>query len=82
MIAYVCGLKPGDFIHVLGDAHVYSNHVDPLQQQLQRNPREFPRLLIRKGQASNGFGLYDFGINDFELIGYEPHSLIAMDVAV
>ncbi len=42
MIAHVCGLQPGEFVHVLGDAHVYTNHVEPLQQQLQNEPRPFP----------------------------------------
>eukprot|EP00124_Ichthyophonus_hoferi_P003015 Ihof_evm5s235 gene=Ihof_evmTU5s235 len=48
MIAHICGLKPGEFIHVLGDAHVYSNHVDALKEQLLREPKEFPTLNIKR----------------------------------
>jgi len=46
MVAQVCDLKPGDFVHTLGNAHVYSNHIEPLEQQLQRTPRPFPVLKL------------------------------------
>merc|ERR1712058_149442 len=48
MIAQVCGLKPGEFIHTLGNAHVYNNHVEPLQEQLKRQPRQFPKIKVLK----------------------------------
>ena len=48
MIAHVTGLRPGDFVHTLGDAHVYSNHVQPLEEQLKREPRPFPKLNIKR----------------------------------
>lgn len=78
MIAHVCDLRPGDFVHTLGDAHVYSNHVEPLKEQLKNAPRPFPTLTI-KGDKKN---IEDFTFEDFELSGYEPHKKIAMKMAV
>lgn len=52
MVAEVCGLKPGDFVHVLGDAHVYSNHVEPLEEQLRNQPLHFPQLRVAGGKVS------------------------------
>ncbi|XP_065188331.1 thymidylate synthase-like [Sycon ciliatum] len=78
MIAEVCDLKPGDFIHTLGDAHVYSNHIQPLQEQLKREPREFPTMKIKRKVTD----IEDFKLEDFELDGYKPHPKIAMEMAV
>lgn len=78
MIAHVTGLKPGDFIHTLGDAHVYVNHIEPLKIQLQRKPRPFPKLLIKREVKD----IDDFKFEDFEIVGYNPHPKIAMEMAV
>ncbi|XP_070554956.1 thymidylate synthase-like, partial [Ptychodera flava] len=78
MIAHVTGLKPGDFVHTMGDAHVYSNHVEPLLVQIQRTPRPFPTLNIKR-QVEN---INDFKFEDFELKDYKPHPKIAMEMAV
>jgi dihydrofolate reductase / thymidylate synthase len=78
LIAHVTGRKAGDFVHTIGDAHVYLNHVDALQEQLKREPREFPTLRINPNKT----GIDDFEYSDFELIGYNPHKTIKMDMAV
>lgn len=78
LLAHVCGLKRGDFVHVLGDAHVYSNHVDALQEQLRREPRVFPQLHINERVTSIDGCTFD----DLTISGYSPHGKIAMDMAV
>jgi len=78
MIAHVTNLKPGDFVHTLGDAHVYSNHVEPLKVQLQREPKSFPKLIIKRQVEK----IEDFKFEDFTVEGYEPHPKITMDMAV
>jgi len=78
MIAQVCGLKPGEFIHTMGNAHVYSNHVEPLQTQLERTPRPFPVLKINPDVKD----IDGFQMSDFELVGYSPHGKISMEMAV
>jgi len=78
MIAQVTNLKPGEFVHTLGDAHVYVNHIEPLKEQLTREPRPFPKLIIKR-QVEN---IEDFRVEDFEIEGYEPHKKIKMDMAV
>lgn len=78
MIAHVCDLKPGDFVHTLGDAHVYLNHVDALKIQLTREPRPFPTLKIKR----NVEDIDSFKFEDFEIIGYDPHPTIKMKMAV
>lgn len=78
MVAHVCGLRPGDFVHTLGDAHVYSNHVEPLKVQLERTPRPYPTLTIKRKVDS----IDDFTMDDFVLEGYKPHPKIPMDMAV
>jgi dihydrofolate reductase/thymidylate synthase len=78
MIAQVCDLTPGDFIHSMGNTHVYLNHVEPLQEQLQRTPRPFPKLKINPNKKD----IDSFVLEDFELIGYEPHKTIKMQMAV
>ncbi|XP_029446956.1 thymidylate synthase isoform X1 [Rhinatrema bivittatum] len=78
MIAHVTGLKPGDFIHTLGDAHIYVNHTEPLKLQLLREPRPFPKLrFLRKIE-----NISDFKAEDFQLEGYSPHPAIKMEMAV
>jgi len=78
MVAQVCGLKPGEFIHTLGNAHVYQNHVEPLMTQMERTPRPFPLLRVNPEVKD----IDGFTASDFELIGYDPHKKIAMEMAV
>ena len=78
MIAEVCGLKTGDFVHVIGDAHVYMNHVDPLLEQLKREPRPFPKFKFNRKVTD----IDDFKYEDFELTGYKPHKRIKMEMSV
>ncbi|RVX12119.1 Bifunctional dihydrofolate reductase-thymidylate synthase [Vitis vinifera] len=78
MIAHVCDLVPGDFIHVIGDSHVYRTHIRPLQEQLQKLPKPFPILKINP-QKKN---IDSFVAADFQLIGYDPHQKIEMKMAV
>jgi len=78
MMAQVCGLKPGEFVHTLGNAHVYKNHVEPLKHQLERAPRPFPVLKVNPEVTC----IDDFKATDFELIGYNPLGKIAMEMAV
>ncbi|XP_011308920.1 thymidylate synthase isoform X2 [Fopius arisanus] len=78
MLAHICNLKPGEFVHTMGDCHVYSNHVEPLKTQCQRTPRPFPTLKIIRDVKE----IDDFVASDFELIGYDPHPKIPMKMAV
>ena len=78
MIAQVTGLKPGEFIHTLGDAHLYSNHIEQAHLQLARAPRPLPTLRLNPEVKS----LFDFRYEDFELLNYDPHSAIKAPVAV
>ena len=78
MIAQVCGLKPGEFIHVCGDTHVYSNHVEPLMKQLEVEPRPFPTLTINPAKTD----IDSFTFADFTITGYDPHPKIEMKMAV
>lgn len=78
MVAQVCDLRPGEFVHTSGDAHVYTNHVEPLKQQLLNTPRHFPRLVLNPSKKS----IDDFVFEDFELVGYSPHKTIKMQMAV
>lgn len=71
-------MKTGEFIHTLGDAHVYKNHIEPLKEQLKRKPFPFPKIVIKRTVEKIG----DFTIDDFEIQGYESHGKIAMDMAV
>jgi thymidylate synthase len=74
----VCHLKPGELVHVLGDAHVYTNHVEPLKQQLLNAPCHFPRLVLNPEKLS----IDDFVADDFTLLDYQPHKTIKMQMAV
>ena len=78
MIAQVCGLKPGEFIHTMGDAHIYTNHVEQIKLQLSREPKPLPKMKINPNVKS----IFDFKIEDFELEGYEPWPKIKGEVAV
>ncbi|WOL06790.1 bifunctional dihydrofolate reductase-thymidylate synthase isoform X3 [Canna indica] len=78
MIAQVCDLSPGDFIHVIGDAHVYINHVRPLKEQLKNKPKPFPVLKIDPLKKD----IDSFVASDFELVGYDPHNKIEMKMAI
>jgi len=78
LIAQVCGLEANEFIHVLGDAHVYSNHVDPLQEQLKRTPYIFPKLYINPNITE----IEKFTYTDFKIVGYKSHERIKMKMAV
>ena len=78
MVAQTCGLAPGEFVHTFGDAHLYSNHVEQAREQLSRKPRPLPRMLLNPGVPS----VFDFELDDFELVGYDPHPPIRAAVAV
>jgi thymidylate synthase len=78
MVAQVCGLKPGEFIHTLGDAHLYSNHLDQARLQLTREPRALPQMKINPLVKN----IFDFKFEDFELLNYDPHPHIKGVVAV
>ena len=78
MVAQVCELKPGDFVHTLGDAHLYLNHVEQAHEQLRRTPRPLPQMHLNPDIRS----LFDFRFEDFELRGYDPHPAIKAPVAV
>lgn len=78
MIAQVCGLKPGTFVHTIGDAHIYLNHLEQVNRQLKRTPRELPKMLINPNVNS----IFDFKYEDFELINYNPYKGIKGKVAV
>lgn len=79
MIAHVCDLVPGSLTHVMGDAHVYADHVDALRVQLEREPRDFPELEIKR---EKGGSIDGWKVEDFEVKGYNPHKTIAMKMSV
>jgi thymidylate synthase len=78
MVAQVCGLKLGDFVHTLGDAHIYSNHMDQVKEQLSRTPRELPTMILNP-KVNDIFG---FKFEDFTLENYDPYPAIKAPVAV
>ena len=78
MIAQVCGLEPGEFVHTTGDTHIYRNHFDQVATQLSREPRPLPRMRINPEVKS----LFDFTYEDFTLEGYDPWPAIKASVAV
>ncbi|MBI2721495.1 MAG: thymidylate synthase [Bacteroidetes bacterium] len=78
MVAQVCNLQPGEFIHTLGDAHLYSNHIDQAKLQLTRQLRPLPQMKINKDVKN----IFDFKFADFELLNYDPHPHIKAAVAV
>ena len=91
MLAHVCGLRPGTLTHVMGDAHVYLDHVDALSTQLTREPKEegFPELVIKRAEERWGKAreegvkaMEGWTLDDFEVRGYRPHKSVMMKMAV
>ena len=78
MVAQVTGLEPGEYIHTLGDAHIYTNHFDQVHEQLTRTPRKLPKMVINPDVKS----IFDFTYEDFHLEGYDPYPAIKGVVAV
>jgi thymidylate synthase len=78
MVAQVCGLRPGEFIHTFGDTHLYLNHLEQAREQLAREPRALPRITLNPDVDD----LFAFRYEDFELIGYDPHPAIRAPIAV
>ena len=78
MVARACDLEPGDFVHTLGDAHLYSNHLEQARLQLTREPRPLPSMELSPGVKS----LFDYKFEDFRLAGYDPHPGIKAPIAV
>jgi thymidylate synthase len=78
MMAQVCGLRPGEFVHTLGDAHLYLNHLEQAKEQLTRAPRALPRLRLDSAPKD----IVGFRFEDFTLEGYDPHPAIKAPIAV
>jgi len=78
MLAQVTGYKPGEFVHVFGDVHIYENHFKQCREQLKRTPKRFPKIVINP-KVKN---IDDFKFEDFELVGYNPHPPIKGDITV
>ncbi len=78
MFAHVCGYEVGDFVHTFGDTHIYLNHIEQVKEQLQRTPRNLPRLIIKRPVKS----IVDFRYEDFELVDYNPYPPIKGEVSV
>ena len=78
MVAKICNLGLGDFVHTIGDAHIYSNHIEQINLQLSREPRSLPKMIIHGDQTN----IEDFKFEDFELVDYHPYSSIKGAVAV
>ncbi len=78
MIAHVSGLRPGEFVHTFGDAHLYKNHLEQAKLQLTRSPKKLPKLEIRRGATD----LFDMRFEDFTIVGYEPDPHIPAEVSV
>jgi len=78
MIAQVCGLQPGDFVHTFGDTHLYLNHVEQAKTQLERQPKKLPQMKINP-EINN---IFEFNYNDFKLLNYDPHPSIKAPIAI
>ena len=78
MVAQVCNLRPGEFVHTFGDTHLYLNHLEQAREQLSRQPRALPRMILNPDVGN----LFEFRYEDFNLVGYEPHPAIKAPVAV
>ena len=78
MIAQVCGFEPGEFIHTLGDAHIYNNHMEQVDLQLSRSPKPLPKMIINPEVSD----IFSFEFEDFTLEGYDPHPHIKGAVAI
>lgn len=81
MIAHITGTIPHEFVHQMGDAHVYRDHVEPLQGQLERVPYEFPELKLSRSSEEVG-GIDGFVLEDFEVVGYKSHGKVDMKMSV
>lgn len=80
MVAYLTGLEPGEFVHFLGDAYIYENHVEQLKEQIKREPLGFPQLFIEPDEKR--LNIEDFKIKDFKIKGYKSHAPIKMEMAI
>lgn len=78
MVAQVTGLKPGEFVHTLGDAHIYLNHIEQVKLQLTREPYPLPQMLINPQRS----GIFDFKFDDFQLVNYQSHPHIKGEISV
>ena len=78
IVAHVCDLKPGSFVHTFGDLHLYANHLDQAKLQLAREPRSLPQMKLNPAVKN----IHQFAFEDFELIGYDPHPMIKAPIAV
>jgi len=78
MVAQVCGLQPGEFVHTIGDAHIYLNHVEALREQVKRKPRAFPKIEV----TPEVMDIDGFSFSDFKIVGYTPDKPIKMKMAV
>ncbi|AGN11357.1 thymidylate synthase [Simiduia agarivorans SA1 = DSM 21679] len=78
MLAQVCELEPGDFIHTFGDAHLYSNHTEQVELQLSRSPKPLPQMRLNPAVKD----IFGFRFEDFELVGYDPDPHIPAPVAI
>jgi thymidylate synthase len=78
MMAQVCGLKPGEFVHTFGDLHLYQNHLEQAKLQLSREPRPLPQMNLNPAVKN----IHDFKFEGFELTGYDPHPAIKAPIAV
>jgi thymidylate synthase len=78
MVAQVCDLRPGDFVHTFGDLHLYANHLEQAKLQLSREPRPLPQMKLNPAVKN----IHDFKFEDFELVGYDPHPGIKAPIAV
>lgn len=78
LIAHECDLEVGEFIHTFGDAHIYTNHIQQVKEQLERDRKSLPELILNKDKSS----IFDFDMNDFELKNYNPHPAIKAPIAV
>jgi thymidylate synthase len=78
MIAQVCNIEVGEFVHTLGDAHLYLNHIDQAKEQLSREPKALPQLKLNPDRKT----IFDFVFEDFQILNYDPHPVIKAPIAV
>jgi thymidylate synthase len=78
MVAQVCDLEPGTFVHTFGDVHIYTNHQEQIEEQLSRKPKPLPKMILNPDVKD----IFDFKYDDFTLNGYDPHPLIRGKVAI
>ena len=81
LVAHVVGLKRGEFVHTLGDAHIYLNHVDALKEQIKRTPNAFPKLVINN-KIEGECEIDDFELADLDIVDYKPQATIKLEMAV